>query len=159
MLCEKLFLTSVLLNDDDLKQIVHFYSMNYDGLRSEQRMYKVALGDKNQLTLALATKFFLENSFHQSLNTMNDLLKILWTIPVNTCECERSFSSLRRLKTYIRNTTGQERLSNLSLINIERSFDINLDAIVTEFVSKKQDRKKIFCFVSLVIIVHFVLAS
>jgi len=144
VLCEKLFLTNVLLNDDELKRIVHFYSMNYDGLRSEQRMYKVALGDKNQLTLALATKFFLENSFHQSLNTMNDLLKILWTIPVNTCECERSFSSLRRLKTYIRNTTGQERLSNLSLINIERSFAIDLDAIVTEFVSKKQDRKKIF---------------
>ena len=72
---------------------------------------------------------------------MNDLLKILWTIPVNTCECKRSFSSLRRLKTYLRNTTGQERLSNLSLINIERTFDINLDAIVTEFVSKKHDRK------------------
>jgi hypothetical protein len=35
-------------------------------------------------------------------------------------------------------------LSNLSLINIERSFDIDLDAIVSEFVSEKQDRKKIF---------------
>ncbi len=51
---------------------------------------------------------------------MNDLLEILWTIPVNTCECERSFSSLRTAKTYIRNKTGQEKLSNLSLINIER---------------------------------------
>jgi hypothetical protein len=33
-------------------------------------------------------------------------------------------------------------LSNLSLINIERSFDIDLYAILTEIVSKKQDRKK-----------------
>ena len=47
---EKLFLTNVLLNDDELKQIVHFYSMSYDGLKSEQRMYKIALGDRNQLT-------------------------------------------------------------------------------------------------------------
>ena len=75
---------------------------------------------------------------------MNDILKKLWTIPVNVCECERSFSSLRRLKTYILNTTGQERLSSLSLINIERSFDIDLDAIVNEFVSKNSERKKIF---------------
>jgi hypothetical protein len=35
-------------------------------------------------------------------------------------------------------------LSNLSLINIERNFDIDLDAILTEIVSRKQDRKKLF---------------
>ncbi|CAF2535672.1 unnamed protein product [Rotaria sp. Silwood2] len=144
VLCEKLFLTNVLLNDDEVKQISQFYNMNYDELKSEQRMYKVALGKKKQLTLILATNFFMENHFHQSLNIMNDLLKILWTIPVNTCECERSFSSLRRLKTYIRSSTGQERLSRLSLISIERTFDIDIDTIVTEFVSKNQERKKIF---------------
>ncbi|CAF1273934.1 unnamed protein product [Rotaria sordida] len=35
---------------------------------SEQRMYKVALGNKTQLSLTLATKFSLENSFHQSIS-------------------------------------------------------------------------------------------
>ncbi len=48
---------------------------------------------------------------------MNKLLQILCTIPVNVCGCERSFSSLRRIKTYIRNTTGQERLT-INLINL-----------------------------------------
>jgi hypothetical protein len=48
---------------------------------------------------------------------MNKLLQILRTIPVNVCGCERSFSSLRRIKTYIRNTTGQERLT-INLINL-----------------------------------------
>ncbi|CAF3969054.1 unnamed protein product [Rotaria sp. Silwood1] len=142
LLCEKLFLTNVFLNDLEAQQIVQFYNMNYDELRSEQRFYKVALGQKKQMNLSSATKFFVENNFHQSLNTMNNLLKLLWTIPANTCECERSFSLLRRLKTYIRNTTGQERLSSLALINIERSFDIDLDLIVTEFVSKNNEKKK-----------------
>ena len=68
---------------------------------------------------------------------MTDLLKLLGAIPVNTCEWELSFSSLRSPKTHIRMTTGQERSSNLSLINIERIFYINLDTIVTEFVSKR----------------------
>ena len=48
VLCEKLFLTKVLLNDNELKQIVNFYNVNYDDLRSEQRMYKVAFDEKNQ---------------------------------------------------------------------------------------------------------------
>ncbi|CAF4273916.1 unnamed protein product [Rotaria sp. Silwood2] len=144
VLCEKLFLTKFFFNDYQLKQIFYFYNMNYDDLRTEQRMYQVALGEKNQLTLTLATQFFLENNFHLSLTTMNDILKILWTILVNVCECESSFSSLSRLETYIRNTTGQERLSSLSLINIERSFDIDLDTIANEFVSKNKERKKYF---------------
>jgi hypothetical protein len=33
-------------------------------------------------------------------------------------------------------------LSNLSLINIKRSFDIDLDAILSEIVSKKTRQKK-----------------
>lgn len=139
LLCEKLF-----LNDLEAQQIAQLYNMNYDELRSKQRFYKVALGQKKQINLTLITKFFVENNFHQSLNTMNKLLKIVWTIPANSCECERSFSSLRRLKTYIRSTTGQERLCSLALINIERSFDIDLDLIATEFVSKNKERKKIF---------------
>ncbi len=52
--------------------------------------------------------------------------------------CERSFSSLRRIKTYIRNTTGRERLTCLALINIEKDYQIDIDAIVADFVSKKR---------------------
>ena len=118
--------------------------MKYDDLKSEQRFYKVALSQKKQMNLTSVTKFFVENNFHQSLNTMNNLLKTLWTIPANSCKCERSFSSLRRLKTYIHNTTGQERLSSLTLINIERSFDSDLDLITTEFVSRNKEREKYF---------------
>ncbi|CAF4719578.1 unnamed protein product, partial [Rotaria socialis] len=44
LLCEKLFLTNVFLNDLELQQIAQFYNMNDDELRSEQRFYKVALG-------------------------------------------------------------------------------------------------------------------
>jgi hypothetical protein len=75
---------------------------------------------------------------------MNKLLRILWTMPVNVCGCERSFSSLRRIKMYLRNTTGQERLTCLALTNIEKDFQIDIDAIVADFVSKNDERKKIF---------------
>ena len=38
-----------------------------------------------------------------------------------SCSAERSFIGLRRLKTYFRSTMGQ-RVSNISLINIEREY-------------------------------------
>ncbi len=64
------------------------------------------------------------------------LLKILWTIQVNSCQCERSFSCLKRLKTCLRLSMVEERLSGIALLNIERNFEINLDQIVTDFIVK-----------------------
>ena len=107
-------------------------------------MYKIALDKKKEWSLGSSTKFFVERNFDLSHVTMNKLLQILWTIPVNACGCERSFSSLRRIKTYIRNTTGQERLTCLALIKIEKDYQIDIDAIVADFVSKKDERKRIF---------------
>jgi hypothetical protein len=39
---------------------------------------------------------------------------------------------------------GEERLSGIALLNIERNFEINLDQIVTDFIVKKDIRKTIF---------------
>ena len=49
-----------------------------------------------------------------------NLLKILATLPVTTCTSERSFSTLRRLKSYLRSTSGQVHLNGLALLNIYR---------------------------------------
>ena len=45
-------------------------------------------------------------------------LPIAMTIGITTASAERSFSSLGRLKNYLRSTMSQERLNNLSLIHI-----------------------------------------
>ena len=56
-------------------------------------------------------------------------MKILAVIPATSCSAERSFSSLKRLKTYLRNSMGQERLSNLALLHIERE---NVNEVLKE---------------------------
>ena len=48
------------------------------------------------------------------------------TIPVSTASVERSFSALKRIKTYSRNTTGQARLSALASMSIERELLLEL---------------------------------
>ena len=58
------------------------------------------------------------------------LLQIACTLPVTSCECERSASALKRLNTYMRASMGQERLSSLALIHIHYDQHIDLDAVV-----------------------------
>ncbi|XP_044750486.1 52 kDa repressor of the inhibitor of the protein kinase-like [Coccinella septempunctata] len=68
------------------------------------------------------------------------LLNILSTLPVTTCTPERSFSTLRRLKTYLRNSCGQERLTGLALMAIHRYIIIPTNDVITEFAHKKSRR-------------------
>ena len=48
------------------------------------------------------------------------LLDIALTITVSSSACERSFSSLKRTKTYLRSTMIQLRVNNLAILSIER---------------------------------------
>ena len=43
-------------------------------------------------------------------------LRIIGTLPVTSCKCERSSSALRRLNTYTRSTVIAERLNDLALL-------------------------------------------
>lgn len=53
------------------------------------------------------------------------LMKIACTLPVASCECERSFSCFRRLRTWLRASMGMPRLSALALMNIRYDWNIN----------------------------------
>lgn len=46
------------------------------------------------------------------------LLSVLATLPVSTAEVERSFSSLKRIKSFLRNKMENERLTGLALMTI-----------------------------------------
>ena len=46
-----------------------------------------------------------------------NVVHILAVIPATSCSAERSFSALRRLKTYLHNTIGQQRV-----INVHRTY-------------------------------------
>ena len=52
----------------------------------------------------------------------------------------RSFSALRRLKTYVRSTMNNDRLSSLALMHIHRDFSVDLDKVMEKFVSAKTRR-------------------
>ena len=68
------------------------------------------------------------------------LLKIACTLPVISCECERSGSTLRRLNTFRRANLKEKRLSPLALIYTNYNMPIDLDKAVDIF-SKLHPRR------------------
>ena len=48
------------------------------------------------------------------------LLRVALTLPITSCECERSFSQLKLIKTSLRSTMTNNRLTGLFLMKINR---------------------------------------
>jgi hypothetical protein len=74
------------------------------------------------------------------------VMKIVLTMPVSTCTDERSFSCLRRLKTYLRSTMTQEILNHLAILGYPSDLveSIDLDVLLDEFISKNDIRMNTF---------------
>ena len=65
------------------------------------------------------------------------------TLLINNCEGERSFSTLTRVKSHLRNTVGQERLAALSVSCIECDVVRELDCteLIDDFALFKCRRR------------------
>ena len=71
------------------------------------------------------------------------LLLILCTLPVTSCSAERSFSGLKCIKTALRSTMGNERLTSLALLHLHRDIDVNVGDIVDKFASRHARRLEV----------------
>ena len=76
------------------------------------------------------------------------LLKLVLTAPATTCTAERSFSLLRRLKSWLRSTLGQERLNHASICATypEAVMGLNRAELLSSFIKKSDavERHAIF---------------
>jgi len=73
------------------------------------------------LAMAACDKTFYLNVHH--------MLKLFAALPLSTAAAERCFCTLRRLKTYLRNSTSESRLNGLALMNVHRQIHITPDRV------------------------------
>lgn len=66
-------------------------------------------------------------------------LRIAMTLPVTVAQAERSFSKLKLIKSYLRSTMSQERLTGLAVISINHVIgeQISYDDIIDDFASRR----------------------
>lgn len=73
------------------------------------------------MTLADILKLIHSLEIVECFNEAEKLCSLALTFPLHlTSTVERSFSVLKRIKTYMQNKTNEERLSNLAIISIEK---------------------------------------
>ena len=75
---------------------------------------------------------------HDTYPNLHVLLRICATIPVTSCECERSGGVLKRLHTYLRASMGQTRLSSLPLLHVNYDANIDIKKVIDIFDRKKE---------------------
>ena len=74
------------------------------------------------------------------------LLKLILVLPPTNIVSERTFSAMRRLKTYLRSTMKQERLNHLLILHVhnDRTDDISCVEVAKSFVGDSKYRLSVF---------------
>ena len=74
------------------------------------------------------------------------LARLILVMPATNAASERSFSSMRRLKSYLRSTMGQARLNHIMLLNTYKEMldRLDLNVIANEFVRGSEHRLSLF---------------
>jgi hypothetical protein len=72
------------------------------------------------------------------------LTNLLSIVLATSATAERSFSCLRRLKTWLKSTMSQKRLNSIAILNAHRDISPDIDSVLSEFVGLNDVRSKIF---------------
>ena len=138
------------LTDDHVATIYEAYQadiyLSLEDFRREVARWRThwVITKRNNLPTTLCTTLDSVNPvLYHFINTILIKLCVLLTIPVASATAEMSFSVLRRLKTYVRSTMKNDRLSSLGLMHIHRDFEVDLYKAMEVFVSAKTRRADI----------------
>ena len=97
------------------------YGIDQSGVNLEAQLAKKILSTKDvQSVCDVAISL---RPLQEAFLLLTKVIEIAMTIDVLTAECERSFSALKRIKTHLRTTMHEERLTDLAVLSIERELN------------------------------------
>lgn len=96
---------------------------------------------KQKQLIDIVDLYFALLPFKQAIPTLSSLLVVALTIPVSSTTTERTFSKLKLIKTAARNSMSDTRLSDLSLLAIERDFPVDFEKIVDLFADNHKNSR------------------
>ena len=123
--------------ESELSSVCSFYKNNFqqDVLRAQLLTLCIHVSSEQQTSVTIfdVKDYFLSLSFAQRslLSEVSLLLQLVLVLPATNATSERSFSALRRVKTYLRTTMHQERLNSLLVLHVHKELTDALDLIAT----------------------------
>ena len=121
-----------------------------DKFKSEVKRWKQKWSGKNA---NVTPKTFVETIDHDNRQFHPwEFMLTLLTYPMSTCTAERSFSSMKRLKTPLRSfvwafsisTMTDGRLRSIAILHIHKHKDVDID-VITEFARLNKGRRLGLC--------------
>lgn len=134
------------LNAELIQPFALAYRCDVETLSSELKIIKKTIKHFEYKYNSIENIFQLHAfllQYELAFSELYKLCSIAITIPVSSAVCERTFSCMKRIKTYLRNSMLQINLSNLSIISIEKSEAklLNIDSIIDRFADSHNNRR------------------
>lgn len=104
------------------RSVLKTYSKHFDSIRLRNELLVLYWASESDIKkpLHLMLKYMVDKKLNLVMPEIFKLLLLILTLPATTATVERSFSTLKRIKSFTRSAQGQERLNGLALIAIEK---------------------------------------
>ena len=132
--------------DDEHTAILSMYpEIDVGDLMPQLQMFR-RKRDVNSVTQAVAAMRNMLPEVQAEYPQVSNLLRLLLVSPASSATAERSFSALRRLKTWLRSTMTEVRLNAVSVCHVHQD---KIDGIVNrdlmrQFVACNDFRRSMF---------------
>ncbi|KAL4123003.1 hypothetical protein QTP88_015236 [Uroleucon formosanum] len=137
---QSLFSYTLTSNEEvSFRKFLEFYSPSLDVNNSiaELKLWKIKLERINNIPKTAIEVLHVCNA--NIYPNVHFILKILCTLPVSTSTPERMFSSLKRIKTYLRNVMSEKRLNGLAMLAIHNDITFSNEEVIDELAKKPRN--------------------
>lgn len=145
---ECLLVKSLKLEPEDISAEIEFLETNYgddvnmQSLNVRLSIFKILL--KNSVLVCFYDILKEVKSLSPEENSISEIIvicKLLYVNPATSAIGERSFSTARRLKTWLRSTMTQTRFNSLAILNIhkDRTDQLNFIDVANEFAGRESE--------------------
>ena len=136
----------IFLSLGELKDFAEIYGIETSALEVECSLLKIQISQTNPEISSLTDFGCYLLARRPAHYTVYELVQIALTIAITSTESESSFSTMKRIKTRLRSRMTENRLSDLSILSIEKEIaqELQEDRIIDEFAGSDKNRSILF---------------
>ncbi|CAF4010939.1 unnamed protein product [Rotaria sp. Silwood1] len=127
------------LSINDVDEFSRHIDVDSNALKNEFIVIKTMLMSKtiNNVIQFLNELIPFSTAFPQTLR----MIKSAITMPISQVACERSFSKMKIIKNYLRNSMSDKRSSDLTVMAVERNIAIDYERIIDKFARNHKNSR------------------
>ena len=134
---------------DELKSVTEVYGSDLDENNLQIQLQTFSANIKENPKDIFEIRSYLNSLTETELVLLSEVVKVMKLIlvmPATNASSERTFSAMRRVKSYLRSTMTQERLNHLMILHVHKELTDKLDliSVANEFVQNSENRQRTF---------------